>query len=308
MLALFIPWFLLFVLFVVIVLLIRKKWKASIILFVVMLALNWWYKCIPFRLYGLDDTNDSSRLKIMCFNIDGSSGDVIEKAKNIKELIKKLSPNIVFIAEFNEQFPKPLHSALKDDFAYTTYPGHLFFQYFYSNYPLFNSRRLKDSDGKDVGVYACCTVIQGDTIDLYGCHFASNNYNELYERQSIEDISSQESLLTYINNIQTSGNRRTKEAIAIVHEMSKSSHQAIVLGDMNDVGGSAAIRALKTAGLTDAWLEGGFWYGATIHYPLPYRIDHILYNEGLVLKGVKVIDTSDISDHNALVAVFDLSN
>ena len=57
-----------------------------------------------------------------------------------------------------------------------------------------------------------------------------------------------------------------------------------------------------------AWQEGGFGYGATIHYPLPYRIDHILYNEGLVLKGVKVIDTSDISDHNALVAVFDFSN
>ena len=89
MLALFIPWFLLLEVFVVIVLLIRKKWKASIILFVVMLALNWWYKCIPFRLYGLNKTNDSYRLKILCFNIDGSSGDNIEKAKSIKELIKK---------------------------------------------------------------------------------------------------------------------------------------------------------------------------------------------------------------------------
>lgn len=198
MLALFIPWLLLLVLFVVIVLIIRKKWKASIILFVVMLALNWWYKCIPFRLYGLIDTNDPCRLKIMCFNIDSSSGDNIEKAKNIKELIKKFSPNIVFIAEFNEQFPKPLHSALKDDFLYTTYPDHLFFQYFYSNYPLFNSRRLKDSDGKDIGAYACSTVIQGDTIDLYGCHFASNNYNELYERQSIDDINGREGAFMHI--------------------------------------------------------------------------------------------------------------
>ena len=134
----------------------------------------------------------------MCFNIDSSSGDNIEKAKNIKELIKKFSPNIVFIAEFNEQFPKPLHSALKDDFLYTTYPDHLFFQYFYSNYPLFNIRRLKDSDGKDIGAYACSTVIQGDTIDLYGCHFASNNYNELYERQSIDDINGREGAFMHI--------------------------------------------------------------------------------------------------------------
>ena len=74
----------------------------------------------------------------------------------------------------------------------------MFFQYFYSNYPVFNSRRLKDSGGKDVGVYACSTVIQGDTIDLYGCHFASNNYNELYERQSIDDINGREGAFMHI--------------------------------------------------------------------------------------------------------------
>ncbi len=130
----------------------------------------------------------------------------------------------------------------------------------------------------------------------------------LYERHSIEDIKGQEGIFAYIKNIQTSGNRRKIEAETIVHDMSQSSHHAIVLGDMNDVGGSDVIRALEAAGLTDAWQEGGFGYGATIHYPLPYRIDHILYNEGLVLKSVKVIDTSDISDHNAVVAVFDFRN
>ncbi len=77
---------------------------------------------------------------------------------------------------------------------------------------------------------------------------------------------------------------------------------------MNDICGSSAIRVLENIGIKDAWWEGGVGYGATIHHPLPYRIDHILHNEGLVLKGVKVIDTSDISDHNALVAVFDFSN
>lgn len=82
----------------------------------------------------------------------------------------------------------------------------------------------------------------------------------------------------------------------------------LVMGDLNDVCGLPALKKFATAGLKDAWSEGGFGYGATIHTPLPYRIDHILHNEGLVLKGVKVIDTSDISDHNALVAVFDFSN
>jgi len=306
MLALIIPWLLSLLIILVVVCLISKKWKVALLMAGVILLLNWWYECIPLRLWSLSDSGIG--VKIICFNIDGATGDAFEKAHNVREILKKYSPDIVFIAEFNEWTPDTMDSLLCRDYKYTTYPDSMFFQYFYSNYPVFNSRRLKDSDGKDVGVYACSTVIQGDTIDLYGCHLASNNYNERSERQSIEDIKGLESILTYINNIQTSGNRRSIEAKAIVHEMSKSSHQAIVLGDMNDVGGSAAIRALKTAGLTDAWLEGGFGYGATIHFPLPYRIDHILYNEGLVLKGVKVIDTSDISDHNALVAVFDFSN
>lgn len=180
----------------------------------------------------------------------------------------------------------------------------MFFQYFYSNYPLFNSRRLKSKDGAEVGVYACSTLIRGDTIDLYGCHFASNNYKEQRERQSIEDIQSQESFLNYINNIQTSGKRRKIEAESVVHEMSKSSHQTIVLGDMNDVCGSAAIKELESVGLIDAWYEGGVGYGASIHKPLPYRIDHIMHTTGLELEIIKVLDTNGISDHDALFAKF----
>ena len=304
MFALFIPWLLLILLFVFIILLLKKKWRVPLLLAAIIIVVNWWGECFPIRLGSKVDIDKTDKLKIICFNIDGSSGENLEKSKSVRDFIKYYSPDIVFIAEFNELFPKPLDSLLTEDFAYTTYPGHLFFQYFYSKYPLFNSRRLKGGDGEDVGVYACSTVIQGDTIDLYGCHFASNNYNEQYERQSIEDIHDQVSFFNYIKNIQTSGNRRKIEAETIVHEMLKSSHQAIVLGDMNDVGGSVAIRVLEKAGLTDTWWEGGWGYGASIHTPLPYRIDHIMHTKGLELRTIRVLDSNGISDHDALYAEF----
>lgn len=50
--------------------------------------------------------------------------------------------------------------------------------------------------------------------------------------------------------------------------------------------------------------KGGLGYGATIHYPLPYRIDHIMYNDRLRLKSIRKIDAKGLSDHDALVAEF----
>ena len=45
-------------------------------------------------------------------------------------------------------------------------------------------------------------------------------------------------------------------------------------------------------------------YGATIQYLLPYRIDHIMYNDKLTLNSIKKIDAKGLSDHDALVAEF----
>lgn len=266
----------------------------------IILLVNWWGESIPFRLWCKGSINESAKLRIICFNIDGSSGDNLEKSKSVRDFVKQYSPDIVFVAEFNEQYPKPLDSLLKEDFAYTTYPNHLFFQYFYSNYPLINSRRLNNLSGEDVGVYACSTVIHGDTIDLYGCHWASNNYNEQHEREEVDNFDG----IKNIKNICTASTLRKKEAEAIVREMSNSSHSAIVMGDMNDVGGSPALKILESEGLKDAWWEGGVGYGATIFKPLPYRIDHILFSKGLSLGTISVLDSKGISDHNALFAEF----
>lgn len=78
------------------------------------------------------------------------------------------------------------------------------------------------------------------------------------------------------------------------------------MGDLNEVCGALSMRMLEGAGYKDAWSKGGFGYGATIHHPLPYRIDHVLYNSGLKLKGIKKINAKGISDHDALVAVFEV--
>ena len=282
----------------------RKKWRLSLGLLIIALVVNWWGECVPIRLFDAGIGNKREGLRVICYNIDGATGDPQDKASSIATFLHDHSADVVFIAEFNEQYPQSLDSSLSKEYGFSTYPDSLFFQYFYGEQPFFNSRRLKNSKGEWIGVYACSTLFMKDTIDLYGCHLASNNYGENHERIAPDEIRDKDKLLLFIRNINKAAGRREEEVEALVKELKKSKHESIVLGDMNEVGGAPAIRILERAGLKDAWWEGGVGYGATILSTLPYRIDHIMHTKGLKLKSIRVLKSNGISDHNVLYAEF----
>lgn len=75
------------------------------------------------------------------------------------------------------------------------------------------------------------------------------------------------------------------------------------MGSFNDVAGSEPLRKLSKAGFSEVWWKGGIGYGASIHHPLPYRIDHVMYKE-LELKSIQMINANGISDHDTLVSEF----
>lgn len=54
--------------------------------------------------------------------------------------------------------------------------------------------------------------------------------------------------------------------------------------------------------------KGGFGLGGTRKVlGFPFRIDHILYGVGFELKNVKRLQSNGISDHDAIVASFDIN-
>ena len=81
------------------------------------------------------------------------------------------------------------------------------------------------------------------------------------------------------------------------------------MGDMNDIFGSYAIRNLQIEGVRDAWWGKGVGYGCTFHdHGMRLRLDYILYdNRCLELNHVEVVSTN-LSDHNAMIAGFSFSN
>ena len=305
MLALSVPWIILLLVIGTIFFFYKKKRILASLFFIITLLLNWCCECIPYRLSYKSGYYGEDVLKVICFNIDGSTGNLQEKARNVRNFLGDYSPDIVFIAEYDDIHPNIMDSLLRDDFEFSTYYSNaMFFQYFYGNVPLINSRRLKDKDGEDVGVYTCATMLKGDTIDLFGCHFVSNNYSANHSRFSPDSIENASGLLSYLKNIEVAGQRRIVEANTLIQEKAASSHHAILMGDLNDVCGSKPLIILESYGFKDAWWEGGVGYGATISYPLPYRIDHIMYTKGLTLEKIRVIDSNGLSDHDALYAEF----
>ena len=305
MLALAIPWLLIVLLLVNIVLLTKKRWCWSLLVFVCIIVLNRRFECVPLRLWNSTEPQSEWSLRVVSFNIDGTNGELHDKAEKIRNLLHECSPNIIFIAEFVELHPAYLDSVLREEFAYTTYANRFYSHYFYGTTPLFNISRLEGKDGKKIGVYTCSTIVDGDTIDIYGCHFASNNYDKKENSFSIDEVNNYEGIKDYLSNIGSSCNRRANEAEALVKAISMTHHPVILMGDLNDVCGSRPLRVLDSAGLSDVWWEKGIGYGATIHHPLPFRIDHIMHTEDLKVKDVKAIASDGISDHEALYAEFE---
>lgn len=305
MLALSAPWIILLLVIGTIFSFYKKKRILASLFLIIVLLLNWWCECIPYRLSYKSRNHGGDVLKVICFNIDGSTGNLKEKARDVRDFLRDYSPDIVFIAEYDDIHPNIMDSLLKENFKYTTNSGVKFFHYYYGNVPLINNKRLEDKEGLEIGVYTCSTIFKSDTIDLYGCHFASNNYNSNLSRLSLDSIRNISGFLSYLKNIGSAGQRRIIEANTLVQEKA-SSHHAILMGDLNDVCGSKPLKILESYGFKDAWWEGGVGYGATIFYPLPYRIDHIMYTEGLTLEEISVIDSNGISDHDALYAEFSI--
>ena len=208
---------------------------------------------------------------------------------------------MVFITELGDKNRAIMDDILKKDYPYFE------FEYsvphcFYSKYPLSNWSVLeKNTDIKG----SCVCNVQCDEImiGLIGCHFASNNYNN-HHYFTPKAIKGLKSLTIYLNNIHNASNQRLDEAKIVRTAVLNEIHPVIVMGDFNDVSGSETMCELEKSGLKDAWWEKGIGYGATIHYPLPFRIDHIFFSNKLSLNKIRVVRSHGLSDHDALVADF----
>ena len=300
MLALTYPWIITVCFLAAIIIALKKHVWIVGGLVVVGFLLNWLSECFAFSLISNKEICEKRTVRVMAWNIDGSEYDSLKVAR-IADVIYKHNPDVIFLSEDFDKTGIWLDSLLKKNYPYSSnmaYSGHQF----YSNYLLDSIRVVKVEDSDNPLRIHVSIMVNGQQMDIYGCHLASNNYTASQVDFHLNQVNDHHDAKQYLKNIRDASRLRKLEAQAIIKDVTERA--TIIMGDFNDVGGSPALRAFKAAGFHDAWWKGGLGYGATIHYLLPYRIDHIMYNDKLTLNSIKKIDAKGLSDHDALVAEF----
>ena len=258
----------------------KKKWFLFCIIACVLL-LNYMTETFPLN---LGRTSVPSDFKVLCYNIHSLDTAFSQKQLGVANNILKENPDVVFLCEFYPSKNRKLDSLLRKEYKRYRKSGTRCV--FYSRYKIDNITEEfpKWYDRRHSQTVKARVFWGRDTLTIIGCHLSSSHHH-----------------------IREGFTRRKVEADTLYEHIRKEHYPVIVLGDLNDISGSYTLSKIMKAGLSNAWWEGGCGYGATFHDGwLRLRIDHILYSkERLKLQSIKVID-SDLSDHNALVAAFDI--
>lgn len=283
----------------------KRRYISGLIVIAASLLLNNYTKVFALNFQVASDSINSG-VKVLTFNINGSEITDDKEIEEIFNLIVRQKADVIFLAEDFEPVGEKLNTRLTNVYQYSTnyqkmdWSGH----YFYSKYPLGKVDHIDIESNRFSYCFHCKMAYGKDSINIFGCHLASNNYKLQTPSIRPENINGISSFGEYLKNIESATKQRMEEVVGITSHPDFNK-RSIVLGDFNDVSGSKPLRALENAGLKDAWWEKGLGYGATVSHPLPFRIDHIMFREGLKLKSIRKIDSQGFSDHDALLATFE---
>lgn len=300
------PFFLIFLLIVVFILVFFKKWMWAVGILLIVLSINWYGEVCPFhpfKYFWYEDAEDD--IEVLTFNIHGPGENFDERIDGIAELIKKECPDVVFLCESYapyKHYEMRLDSILKVLLPYSTYQSQSQWEnVFYSKYPIDTIVVVSITEGKRLPLIH--VDVNGLKLSVLGCHLSSNNYVDSLTKIEVDSVTNKGDAKLYLKTIESGYLQRRQDVDSIVNQLSGiNKNHLIVLGDLNDIGGSYTLRRLESIGLRDAWWNGGFGLGGTREVlSFPFRIDHILYGFGFEMKDVNVIESKDLSDHDVVV-------
>lgn len=296
------PWILVFIIVFFLLCVLKRWYKLSLIILGLFFFINWNWELVAFRFPTVSEKNEAKDIRLFTWNISCADSVGVADSRGVVTTILNQNADIVFLTEYGIEFQPDIDSLLKMHYPiridiYNDYT----WSCLYSHKPIDSYCVLGNCDFGCLLKYD--VLLQDNHFTLYCVHLQSNNYvgNTVFSPDSIADRGG---IMRYLDNYKLASEIRREQAEMIVRDLSDV--PCIVMGDMNDVSGSPCMKVFADAGLKDAWWEGGFGYGATIHRLLPYRIDHVMYGKGLKLKGIKKVSSKGLSDHDALVADFTL--
>ena len=245
-----------------------KKWRLSLLLFVLAYLFNLYSETFAL-LPNVNQTADSGGIKVLSFNMNATGDDYCKRYEDIVTLLVAMSNDIVLLNENStpyDDYDLKFDSLISRHYPYTSK------KYFsrddnvyLSKYPIVGYDSIK-IDNK-VYLPLIKVEVQQKILYVVGCHFCSNNYVDSIHRIEIDSVKSKTDLVSYIKAIEK-GYKKRKEQVDELCQNLQSSYSPylknmIIMGDFNDVGGSYTVNKLEELGLKDAWWEGGLGFGGT---------------------------------------------
>lgn len=296
MFPLFVPWILVALTILAFICLIKRLYWTAGILALALCVANWHWQVFAISFNKLDEKKQECDIRVMTWNVDSTNPDFTNYAGCLAKAILESDVDILFLTEYGKE-----DKGLVDSLLMKRFPYRLRFvenqSAFYSSMSVDTIYHIQTSMVENSLLFCCKLKKDENSWTVIGCHLASNNHT--INADSVHD---RETLGIYLNTY----SKQTKVHLKEFMEMARhfTDERCIVMGDMNDVTGSPVLTAFDMMDMKDAWWQGGFGYGATIHKPLPYRIDHILYSTDITLNGIKIMEKNGLSDHDGLIADF----
>lgn len=277
------------------------KIVGTFFLFTIVIVFLWVNSKYCIFAFNLLSDRDDADLRVLTWNVCGANIDSSEREEHIARLVIAQNADFVQLNEFCLDSCLMIDSILSKHYPYKEdvnahkHAGDIFY-----SKKMIKPEMLNTYVSSVLSIKLC---LDNDSLYIVGCHLTGNNREGHIQIGDADSLSRVNTFWNYYRNAQE---KRKEETHLVKNAIIEGVLPIIVMGDMNDFNHSAPMDSLKDAGMKNAWWEGGFGYGATYHEGwLTLRIDHIYYNDKLMLKGVKVIDT-DLSDHNPLIADFSI--
>lgn len=309
--------------------------KIRYILVSLIVILIWWKSPALFITYNKSVDTDSSYFKVMSYNVRLFGLFEVKKGKSQKSffrdgiihLIQKEQPDILAIQEYymNNSGKFQTGSLIIDStqlkyhfehFAFTSGNNHSFGIATFSRVPIVNSGIIPLSKTGGNSCIFCDLSVGKDTIRLYNIHlasihFAKEDYNfisEISNNPAISDTHFKTGLRKILSKMKQAFILRASQCEKVKGHILSCPYPVIIAGDFNDTPMSYAYSTIRSAGLSDAFLESGQGTGFTYAGIIPlFRIDYILYGKNFNAANFKTI-REKLSDHYPVNVMMKLKN
>ena len=302
-LGLFFPFILAFNLAFLAFLIIFRKWKQSLMAFIVLLAC-WGSIQTYFPFHRTNQTIPENCIKVLTYNVMSFNHQTKHTQENPCPILKYIvdqSPDIICLQEYTTQWgmsEETVRQILKNTPHFWFCPTDLAI---FSKYPILSTERIF----LETGFNSTCMVeldVNGRKVTLFNMHLESNKItaDDCAEYYDLTKIPNKDRLESFTHKmyqrLKPAFQTRAKQSETIAKFIRETPNESVIVcGDFNDTPISYARRTIK-GNLKDAFVESGSGMGISFNrHRFLFRIDYILHSKNMKAHNCTVgkLKTSD---------------